>query len=431
MPQSAPLSLSFSVAAPPALGPGDFVYLGSYRHPAPFPHYERLHIAFRRVAGERRLFVAGANSPGFDSLREYAVLAEPGLEQTAEAALPSLAPRTAYDTLMGAKRPPKPAGTVGNVEAWGIDWDEEEQRLYWQACVDYVTGGVPPSWPHFGYSTLSGSTATPYGPWGVTGTLCQRSYTNWTGKLPQAWADAHAQGRRRLLGAGFYHSINAQVCAGLALGAVESPDPASVAEGGTYPLAVLSEYQRYGQADPLHHARRSGGYNYVNGTGPEYQPDATGEGRATTEMAVLGSACWIDLPDGRSGLLALTAEGKGDIAYHQSGYWAAGGTGHYWHFWDAAGLARVAAGTLHPFDLPTSARWQVRYPERWTDAGAFKYSFDPAAGLYPSPSGAESQRYRTKSACYDPVERRLYVLQSQVFGWTARSAIHVYRAGGA
>lgn len=390
----------------------DFTYLGAYQQPDETASYARWRIAFRRVGGQRRLLV---NDSSNTLLREYSIVPEP-VSSTTEGSLPAPSLVTSFDTFVGAKMPGDLSEGVDPPRVWGIHWDEEGGRLYWCSGSSYVTAAVPASYPHYGYCTLSGSTCTPHGPWGLTSGQ-PRGFMGGPCTLPQSFADAYTSGRRLGLGWGGYYSINQAAIAGLALAAADPPDPADVDEGGTYPHTVLAKYGTFIDPNGLHRAPRSANYANLTETGASFQPSG-GAGRWTNDGIIQGSACWIDSPSGKSGVVAFVVEGEGDIQYHQDGYFASAGSRHWWHSWSAEDLGAVTLGA-DPYALD-STRWDVTYPLADYDLGPGLFT----ANFGTTHTGPDNMKI-PRGACYDPVESRLYLFLPQLFDGK-RGAVLVY-----
>ncbi len=266
-------------------------------------------------------------------------------------------------------------------------------RLHWSVHRWYNV--APDQLPGHGWSSPDLGQVDAHGSWTLGG-----YHNQLTGgplfTVPETWARAHTSGRRLGAGVNVRQGVSSS-SQGPAMFAYATDD--AVAPGGALPVTALAYYPHAG------------------GQGSTPDPIPAGGAPLPGHLATDGwtGATWVStgssaavLVTGRRGSEERYGEGgpgdcNRDKGYHGEPYRPA------FLFYDPADLARVAAGSLAP--------WDVRpYAE-----------IDPSAGLTPS------CEWRLSGATFDAEHRLLYVIHTgadtSTSEWDQYPVVHVYRVG--
>lgn len=324
----------------------DFEYIGAFLLPTSGVNGDPIWgqgLTHRYVNGELRMFAYAWNAAGPQNMYEVRVPA-PSLTSS-----PTATVVRNWGDVAGNKR-------IGQM--FGLYWDEQDQRMYWNDQNVYNT--CCPDDPGMGYSILNDATGgiTPVGAWRFTGRGTKATNTCVL-PIPQWFADAYTGGMRLGAGCGGYQSIVATGPGhlGPALTAFSPPDITTNPDGSSLSFVDLVGYPF--QNNPIDCTKRATrDTNYVDdfdGCDP-----VNGVGRWSWSDRLWQSAVWIDLPD-KSGLVYFATLAYGREWYETSTLHAMGST-HWWYVYDPADLAAVAQGAKEQYEIQAKYTWPVEYP---------------------------------------------------------------------
>jgi len=372
----------------------DFNYIGAFLLPTSGVNGDPIWgqgLAHRYVNGELRMFAYAWNPTSAQNMYEVKV---PTPSSTSP---PTATVVRNWGDVAGSKR-------VGQM--FGLYWDEQDKRMYWNSQNVYNTQN--PDDPGVGYSTLNDTTGaiTIVGAWRFTG-RGTKAINTCVLPIPQWFADAYAGARRLGAGCGGYQSIIATGPAhlGPALTAFNPPNVATNPDGSSVSFVNLVGYPF--QNNPIDcNKRATRDTNYVDdfdGCNP-----VNGVGHWSWSDRLWQSAAWIDLPD-KSGLVYFPTLVYGREWYETSTLHGMGAT-HWWYVYDTADLAAVTQGQKQQHEIQAKNTWPVQY-----------------AGLsYPLPrwDGGDPADL-VSGVTYDSTARRVYIAV-RFAGANGATKVYVY-----
>lgn len=185
---------SLAAGSKQVLNQSDFEYIGAFLLPISGVNGDAAWgqgLAHRYVNGELRMFAYAWNPTSAQNMYEVKV-PTPSLTSA-----PTATVVRNWGDIAGSKR-------VGQM--FGLYWDEQDRRIYWNDQNIYNT--CCPDDPGMGYSTLNDTTGaiTIVGAWRFTG-RGTKAINTCVLPIPQWFADAYTGGRRLGAGCGGYQSI--------------------------------------------------------------------------------------------------------------------------------------------------------------------------------------------------------------------------------
>jgi hypothetical protein len=297
------------------------------------------------------------------------------------------------------------SGLSGGVATYGLNWCEEQKRLYWNYGHWY--NATNPYNPCLGYSTLDDNSgkASGVGAWRLRDR--PEKFARGGSVIIPSWF-AKRFTKEKTLGVGFggYFSIVSTASLGPALCAVAHPDIDAVKHKGVLEQIPLIGYP-LGQKPPGPPDRCH--------RNPDYRTEfdnwnpTKGVGYWTWMDEIGGAAAWLDLPD-KQAVVFFCVLGHGRVWYEKSERNAE--RGKYWCMaYHPRDLSQVALGRKKQWEVQPRASWEV----------SFGKEFGPEIG--PSSGG---WRRMVCGATFDAKTRRLYVLVSNVWKTEVESHPRVY-----
>jgi hypothetical protein len=248
---------------------------------------------------------------------------------------------------------PTPHNTSGGVTTYGLYWDEPTQLLFYVHGRDYNTN--QPFLPTIGAAALGTGTITVKGIWGLSGRSCKMLQGGFTA-IPSGFG----LGSKRLAAGfgGYFSIIN---CGPDSMGAALTafdPDalvlkPNLDTSSAHTPLVGYPFLATPYVTDRGH--RDTDVINDYDGWDPQ-----GGIGYWTWNDMMWEGAAWIDTGT-KSGVLFAPTMGNGRGYYYNSTLNSERGS-HWWHIYDPADLADVAAGTVQQWAIQPAERVSVQYP---------------------------------------------------------------------
>jgi hypothetical protein len=376
---------------------GDFKYIGAFDMPDYFPNggdpQFNKGLTYRYVNGELHMFSVSWNP-----------------QILFEVKVPSYSVGAPIQQAQVVRNWGDIAGDKNLGAIFGLYWDEQDKRMYWNSQNEYNTQN--PDDPGVNYSVLDNTTGigTPIGSWRFTGRGTKATNTCVL-PIPQWFADLYTGGRRLGAGCGGYQSIITigPVHLGPALAAFSPPNIASNPDSSSLSYVNLVGYPF--QNNPIDCTKRATrDTNYIDdfdGCNP-----VNGVGRWSWSDRLWQSAVWIDLPD-KTGLVYFPTLVSGREWYETSTLHGMGAT-HWWYVYDPADLAAVTQGQKQQWEIQAKYTWAVQYE-------GLSYPLPRWDGGDPS--------IQVNGVAFDPSTRRLYVgvsLAGKEYGLYGTTKVYVY-----